>query len=101
MAISVAEKIETQEVYRWGRSLDMATSSKLRIMISSRCNDRFPLKDGGPLSEIRRELKKEIENLEVFGKKIFEVWINEDAPPASGTEDSWEHCLMQVEQCAA
>lgn len=70
-------------------------------MISSRCNDPFPLgnKDSTTLSSIRKELKVEIEKVEVFGKKVFDVWINEDASPAPGTEDSWEHCLTQVKQC--
>jgi hypothetical protein len=33
------------------------------------------------LSAIRKELKSEIEALEVFGKKVFDVWINEETPP--------------------
>lgn len=78
----------------------MAKPSKLRVMISSRCDDEFPAgSTGKTLSEIRKNLKAEVEALEVFGKNIFEVWINEDAPPASGTEDSWEHCLNQVKDC--
>ena len=78
----------------------MAKSSKLRVMISSRCNDYFPVGESGqPLSEIRKALKKEIELLEVFGKQIFEVWINEDTPPQEGTKDSWEVCLQAVRDC--
>lgn len=79
----------------------MAKPSNLRVMISSRCDDPFPpgKKGNSKLSSIRKEMKAEIEAIEVFGKKVFDVWINEDAPPASGTEDSWEHCLTQVKQC--
>ena len=78
----------------------MAKSSKLRVMISSRCNDKFPAGEGGqPLSEIRRELKKEIEKLKVFGKQVFEVWINEETPPQGGNWDSWEVCLQAVRDC--
>lgn len=79
----------------------MAKPSKLRVMISSRCNDLFPQgkKSSSTLSGVRKEIKAEIEAIEVFGKKVFEVWINEDASPASATEDSWEHCLTQVKQC--
>jgi hypothetical protein len=77
----------------------MAKSSRLVMMISSRCNDRFPTAGGRPLSEIRRELKKEIEALEVFGRRPFEVWINEEVPPQGGTWDSWEVCLEAVEDC--
>lgn len=77
----------------------MATSSKIRIMISSRCNDKFPPADATTLSEIRRELKTEIEAVKVFGKKAFEVWINEETPPKGGTWDSWEVCLEAVADC--
>jgi len=77
----------------------MAKSSKLRVMISSRCNDRFPQKSGRVLSDIRKDLKNEIEALEVFGKPIFEVWINEDTPPQGGTWDSWDVCLQAVDDC--
>lgn len=77
----------------------MAKSSKLRVMISSRCNDHFPQKSGRVLSDIRKDLKKEIEALEVFGEPIFEVWINEDTPPQGGTWDSWDVCLQAVDDC--
>jgi hypothetical protein len=69
-------------------------------MISSRCKDNFPPgKDGKPLSEIRLELCEEIERLKVFGKPVFEVWINEKAPPHGGTWDSREVCLRAVDDC--
>lgn len=72
---------------------------KIRIMISSRCNDRFPA-TGGPgsltLSEIRVQLKREIEAEKLFGKEAFEVWINEDEPPEPGEQDSWDLCIEQA-----
>jgi len=78
----------------------MATSSKLRVMISSRCNDLFPQGKGGrALSEIRAELKTEIENMEVCGKKLFDVWINEATAPQAATRDSWEVCLHAARDC--
>lgn len=78
----------------------MAKSSTLRVMISSRCNDIFPAGEKGqPLSEIRKELKKEIERLKVFGKKMFEVWINEETPPQGGNWNSMEVCLRAVDDC--
>ena len=59
----------------------MAASSKLRVMISSRCLDPFPAGQKKiKLSEIRKELKKDIEAIELLGKKPFEVWINEETP---------------------
>src|SRR5271157_3901200 len=77
----------------------MATSSKIKIMISSRCNDNFPPGAGTTLSEIRRQLKTEIEAVELFGKKAFEVWINEETPPKAANWDSWEVCLEAVADC--
>lgn len=69
-------------------------------MISSRCNDLFPVNgEGRTLSEIRRELKREIEALSIFNKQIFEVWINEDTASQAGTNDSWEVCLNAVKEC--
>lgn len=79
----------------------MAQSRKIRVMISSRCNDRFIPGDASTptLSDIRRELKQEIEAEQLFGGDAFEVWINEETPPQGGTWDSWETCLEAVKGC--
>lgn len=77
----------------------MAKSSKLRVMLSSRCNDKFPAGATTTLTDIRRDLKKEIEGMEIAGQKAFEVWINEDAPPAGSTWDSWDVCIQAVKDC--
>lgn len=77
----------------------MATSRKLRVMISSRCVDLFPGPGGKPLTDIRRELKKSIEAEKIFGAKAFEVWINEDAEALDHSKDSWDACLKQVQDC--
>ncbi len=77
----------------------MATSRKLRVMISSRCVDLFPGPGGTPLTDIRRELKKSIEVEKLFGTKAFEVWINEDAEALDHSKDSWDACLKQVQDC--
>jgi hypothetical protein len=77
----------------------MAASSKIKVMISSRCNDPFPAGATTTLTDIRRELKTEIEAAELFGKKLFEVWINEETPPKGGTWDSWDVCLQAVADC--
>lgn len=68
-------------------------------MISSRCNDVFSEDEPSTLTDLRRALKKDIESEEVFGRRVFEVWINEDATSAEGTEDSWDTCLKQVRDC--
>ena len=38
----------------------------------------------------------ELEAAELFGQRLFQVWINEDAPPASG-DDGWDACMKQVD----
>jgi hypothetical protein len=75
----------------------MPTPPRIRVMISSRCNDTIEF-DGviSTLSDVRARLKHTLEDVELLGSQIFDVWINEDAPPAEGDEDSWEHCLAQV-----
>jgi hypothetical protein len=77
----------------------MAKSSQLRVMISSRCNDNFPVDGTTSLSDIRKELKKEIEDIKIAAKRIFEVWINEEVDPQGGKWDSWEVCIQAVKDC--
>ena len=77
----------------------MAKSSKIRVMLSSRCNDAFPNGATTTLSSIRIDLKKEIEEMQVAGKKAFEVWINEDTSPQSAAVDSWNVCMQAVKDC--
>lgn len=77
----------------------MAKSAKIRIMISSRCQDEFPMGSGTNLSDIRLSLKKEIESTLVLGRPIFEVWINEDTPPTDAMVDSWEACIQAARDC--
>lgn len=73
---------------------------KIRIMISSRCDDRFPATGEGQttLTAIRRKLKADIESAAIFGKEIFEVWINEDEPSEPGSQDSWDLCIEQARE---
>lgn len=74
-----------------------STSELLRVMISSRVNDPVEFR-GRPakLAEVRQALKQEIEADGLFGDRLFEVWINELAPAAAGSRDSWETCMRQV-----
>ena len=69
----------------------------IKVMISSRCNDPFPA-GGKPLSEMRKAIKKELEAESLFGEDLFEVWINEDAPPADTSQDSLDVCLESVDK---
>lgn len=77
----------------------MAQSKKIKVMLSSRCNDRFPIDSDHTLSSIREQLKRGIEGTKLFGRQVFEVWINEDAPPADAMDDSWDTCLQAVRDC--
>ncbi|WP_241089278.1 DUF4062 domain-containing protein [Pseudomonas viridiflava] len=77
----------------------MAQSKRIKVMLSSRCNDRFPADSDQTVSNIREQLKREIEGTKLFGKQVFEVWINEDAPPEDGIQDSWDACLQAVRDC--
>lgn len=77
----------------------MATSRKMRIMLSSRCKDSFSSTESVPLTDIRRELKQEIEGQTLFGSKLFKVWINEDSEALDHSADSWDSCLQQVRDC--
>jgi hypothetical protein len=66
-------------------------------MISSRCTDQISFRGtSANLSEVRRALKADLEAEQLLGSALFEVWINEDAPPAPGTDDSWNVCMQQV-----
>ncbi len=74
----------------------------LRVMISSRCKDHFPSGGGAKLSEIRIRLKTLIETdacFQVFGRNVFEVWINESEPPQGGSWNSTDVCMHAVEEC--
>ena len=77
----------------------MSEPRRIQVMISSRNNDPIRL-DGRrtKLSAVRKRIKADVEAVELFGSRLFEVWINEDAPPAEGAEDSWEHCMRQVRE---
>jgi Domain of unknown function (DUF4062) len=78
----------------------MAKSSKIKVMISSRCEDKFPLSSGTgkKLSDFRRRLKGEVEAATLFGERPYEIWIHEKA-----TEDveldAWDECLRQAREC--
>ena len=69
-------------------------------MISSRCKIKFPIgdKSGVELSEIRKQIKKEIEAAKFFGKPLVNVWINEEETEA-GSSTLWEACIKQASSC--
>jgi hypothetical protein len=78
----------------------MAKSSKIKVMISSRGNDLFPLssKSGVRLSDVRVKLKREVEASLVLGERPYEIWIHEKATEDAEL-DSWDECLRQAREC--
>jgi len=78
----------------------MADFKKIKVMISSRCNDAVSYKGGKhTLSDVRSDLKVLLESECLLGEKIFDVWINEDPPAPSAVDDSWEVCMKQIKEC--
>ena len=77
----------------------MPTLSRIRVMISSRCEAAIPDRAGKSvkLSEVRRHLKKQWEAVHLLDdSQLFEVWINEKEPVVEASEDLWEKCLQEV-----
>ncbi len=64
-------------------------------MISSRNNATF---DNQALSTIRTDLKEMIEKEKLFGKEVFEVWINEEEVAQNFDETIWSKCLKEARQ---
>lgn len=71
---------------------------KIRVMISSRCNDPISYKGvPGTLTDVRKEIKRILETSKFLEHQLLEVWINELAPAEEGTKDSWDLCLQQID----
>ena len=50
------------------------------------------------LTEVRKQIKKEIEAEKFFGKPLVNVWINEEETEA-GSLTLWEACIKQASDC--
>lgn len=74
---------------------------KINIMLSSRCYTLLKKSDGTTedLTKLRKRIKKEIEEAQILGKNLFEVFINEDHDTATLSNNSWDECLKAVEEC--
>lgn len=71
----------------------------LTLMISSRCLDQVEFQGSKQaLSEVRKEIKKQLESIQLGGKSVFEVWIHEDEASLSGEQPSWDHCMKRARQ---
>lgn len=78
----------------------MFTFEKIRVMISSRCNTEISYKGKiVNLSQIRIDLKKEIEAERLFNEKeLFDVSINEEAPAPGAGNDVWTESRKEVKR---
>src|SRR2546423_12893177 len=77
----------------------MAASTKIRVMISSRCETEIEFKKRPQkLTEVRRALKKQLEDYRLPNQKqaLFECWINEDGVGGAGSRNWWDHCIKQA-----
>jgi hypothetical protein len=70
---------------------------KLKIFLSSRNYDKVSINGvtGDTLTEIRKFIKKELEDTKFFDKDLFEIKINEDFGASTST-DSYNKCLQEV-----
>lgn len=70
------------------------------LMISSRA-DKVQLRDGDKLvtlSDVRKDIKAQIEKERFLGGGLIRVWINEEETGA-GSETAWEECVKQANDC--
>jgi hypothetical protein len=77
----------------------MAASTKIRVMISSRCETEIDFKGKRQkLKEVRRALKKQLEDFRLPNQKqpLFDCWISEDATGGVGSRNWWDHCIKQA-----
>ena len=76
-------------------------SKKIKVMISSRCQDKIRKSESASveISELRLKAKSVIEGTQLFDRDTFECWVHEDEPTMDGSADIWDHCLDAVRRC--
>jgi hypothetical protein len=77
----------------------MPESTKIRVMISSRCETEIEFKGKRQkLGEVRRALKKQLEDFRLPNQEdaLFDCWINEAATGAPGSRNWWDNCVKQA-----
>ncbi len=76
----------------------MATPSKIKIYDFESMQRSLSSSGQGytkRLSDIRAQLKAEIEAVRIFAQPVYEVWINEKAVEDS-SQQAWDHCMEQA-----
>jgi len=74
----------------------MNQNKHINVMISSKNSSKFAKKN---LTDVRRDLKKHIENTKLFYEQIFTVTINEDMPAQNMSKSTWQRCMDLVDEC--
>jgi hypothetical protein len=79
----------------------MSKRTKIPIvhtMISSRCTTEIKKRDGTTvkLTSLREAIKSELEQQQIFGTPLSQVWINENINTVSKLKPSTEVCLERV-----
>jgi len=70
----------------------MRENEFINIMISSRNNANF---DGQSLIDIRKDIQVFLNEYHIFNKKLFDVWINENA---TENQEIWNTCLEKAKE---
>jgi hypothetical protein len=71
----------------------------LTLMVSSRCSDQVPFqRRSQSMSEVRKAIKKSLEEIAYGGKSLFDVWIHEDEAGLAADQWSWDHCMTRARQ---
>ena len=74
----------------------MSQNNYINVMISSKNSSKFAKKS---LTDVRRELKNDIQKMKLFNEPIFSVMINEDMPAENISKSIWQRCIDLAEEC--
>lgn len=73
------------------------TVDRIRVMISSRNKDYATAENTRfTLASLRKSLQTEINTTGLFGKPLFDCWINEVEPSKAATRDVWDECIREI-----
>jgi hypothetical protein len=67
-------------------------------MISSRSKQSIPYggRENSTLADVRLTIAEQLQAETLLDEALFDVWINEPAGAAAGSDNLWEECLAQV-----
>jgi hypothetical protein len=75
------------------------TVDHIRVMISGRCKDYVTADNlRFPLAGLRKSVQIKINAAELFGKSLFDCWINEVEPSKAATRGVWDECMREIKR---